>query len=75
MNYLKVEGHSNLYRDPHTKAIISVGDDSKRTNYITQRKVLEQTSDINIEIDTIKKDINSLKNSMDMIIELLQRKE
>lgn len=57
-NYIKVEGHENLYRDPSTGAIVNTGVPAKNT--------LSKT------VNTVVDDINNLKNEISEIKSLLK---
>lgn len=72
LNYLKVEGHESLIRDPQTKAILSV-DDKEYENYVLKKKaavehhlVLKNHGE---EIENIKRDLSEIKNLLIKIIE------
>jgi len=54
MNYLKVEGHDNLYRDPVSGAILST--ETPHRNSLRDR--LDSTVD---DINSLKEDIRELK--------------
>jgi len=56
--YLKVEGHENLYRDPFTGAIIN--------NELPEKNKLSKT------INTVINDINNLKEELSEIKSLLR---
>lgn len=75
-DYLKVEGHSNYYRDPSTKAIIIV-DENKRQNYLNQRKIQETNFNnyetINNEINDMKKDIIDIKEALGTLLNILNK--
>jgi uncharacterized protein YllA (UPF0747 family) len=75
-DYLKVEGHSNYYRDPVTKAIIIV-DENKRQNYLNQRKIQETNFNnyetINNEINDMKKDISDIKEALGTLLNILNK--
>ena len=68
MSYLKVEGHSGLYRDPKTNSIVnknSTGYDE----YMTQKKLRGSEND---KIDNMKDDLDNLKNEINEIKSLLK---
>ncbi len=75
---IKVEGHTNFYRDPNTKAIV-VDDKTKLENYLNQRRTAELASQnfvaINKEVTSLKQDVQELKNSLNTIIDLLKNKD
>jgi archaellum component FlaC len=66
---LKVTDHPNLYRDPHTKAII-VMDSAARTNYNNQKTLAKKTIDNNNEL---REEVNTLKNEISDIKMLLSQ--
>ena len=55
---IPVKGHSNLFRDENTKAIINT-DKTAYENYINSRRV---NSDKQFELDEMKKEIEELKS-------------
>ena len=61
---LKVEGHSNLYRDENTGAILNC-DENGYLNYVRSR---ERRNAQNEEIDKIKSDIEEIKSMLKQII-------
>ena len=61
---LKVEGHSNLYRDENTGAILNC-DENGYLNYVRSR---ERRNAQNAEIDKIKADIEEIKSMLKLII-------
>lgn len=77
---LKVEGFSNLMKDPTTGGVVNV-DQKLYNNYKTQKqlalqktlqhKIAEQNiSSMQDEINTIKSDVQDIRN---MLIELLKK--
>lgn len=77
---LKVEGFSNLRKDPSTGGVINVDkksyDSYKTQKHIAQQKYLQQQiaenniSGMQEEINTIKSDIQDIRS---MLIELLKK--
>ena len=67
-NYIPVEGHSDLVRDPRTDSIINTNSNAYE-QYISQRKKrkLEKEKSLNIE-----KDLANLKSEMNEIKSLLR---
>ena len=61
---LKVKGHSNLYRDENTGAIL-ICDQSGYLNYIKSR---ERMSAQRSEIDNIKAELDEIKSLLKQII-------
>jgi hypothetical protein len=68
MNYLKVEGHSNLSRDPNTNSIINTNM-SEYQEYITRR---DSKSEKNQKIQNLESDVANIKNDIDEIKFLLR---
>ena len=68
MSYLKVEGHSGLFRDPKTNSIVNQNQ-TGYNEYITQKKL--RTND-NDNIDKMKEDLDNLKNEIGEIKSLLK---
>lgn len=66
--YAKVEGHPNLLRDLETNAIINT-DSISAINYDKSVKVRKNQTQ---EIESIKSDLNDLKNSIEEIKNLLR---
>ena len=66
--YLKVEGHPNLIRDTKTNAIINT-DTQSSNNYTLNKKRREVDRE---KIDSLSKDIELLKSSMEEIKQLLK---
>ena len=71
--YLKVEGHSELVRDPNTHAIINK-DRSAYENYMVRKKALEKK---NSEFDTMKEELDNVKSDIgdikDMLSSIVQK--
>ena len=68
MSYLKVEGHSGLFRDPKTNSIVNQNA-TGYNEYITQRKLRNNDNDT---IDHMKDDLDNLKNEINEIKSLLK---
>ena len=66
---LKVTDHPNLYRDPHTKAIL-VMDSTARSNYNNQKTLAIKTQESNNEL---REEVNLLKSELREIKSLLQK--
>ena len=62
---IPVEGHKHLYRDKKSGAIINT-DSHGYSQYKKSRKVKSTQKD---EIDSMKKDIEEIKNLLRMIVE------
>ena len=61
---LKVKGHSNLYRDENTGAILNC-DENSYLNYVRSREKRNVQKE---EIDKIKSDIEEIKSMLKQII-------
>jgi hypothetical protein len=68
MDYLKVEGHSNLIRDNKTKAILNL-DMDEYNNYQRLKKIKEK--EIN-RVKQLESDVSGMKNDLDEIKNLLR---
>ena len=68
MKYIKVEGHSNLMRDPHTNSIVNANM-SEYQEYITRR---ESKSEKNQKIQNLETDVANMKGDLDEIKFLLR---
>lgn len=66
MELIRVEGESNLYRDPNSTAIVNTDRDAYQ-NYLDARNRKLQERD---EIETLKNDVAELK---DLMMQLLQK--
>lgn len=61
-DYIKVEGHENLYRDPSTGAIIN-------TEKPTRNTISSRFSTITSDINNLKEDVSEIKNLLRQLIE------
>ena len=68
MDYLKVEGHSNLIRDPHTNSIINTNM-SEYQEYLSRR---ETKNNENQKIQNLESDVANMKGDLDEIKSLLR---
>ena len=68
MSYLKVEGHSGLYRDSKTNSIVNKNS-TAYIEYMTQKNMRESEND---KIDNMKDDLDNLKNEINEIKSLLK---
>lgn len=57
MNKIKVEGHSNLYRDAQSGAVIN----SNRSEYEKYMKAKQNRNGMRNEINTLKQDLDEIK--------------
>ena len=62
---IRVEGHKNLYRDENSGAIINT-DSHGYSQYKKSKNIKLTQKD---EIDSMKKDIEEIKNLLRMIVE------
>jgi hypothetical protein len=68
MNYLKVEGHSHLYRDPKTNSIIN-RNMSEYQEYVSRKNI---KSEENQKIQNLEEDIANMKDDLNEIKSLLR---
>ena len=66
---LKVQGHTDLYRDEATSAIINTSSDYSK--YIEKRNLREQQAK---ELDGLKSEVSDIKQMMMLILEKLNDK-
>jgi|TARA_B100000085_G_scaffold238206_1_gene227604 hypothetical protein len=64
---IRVEGHSNLYRDEKTGAIVNM-DTVGYQNYLKSSKIAEEKKK---ELDNMKKDIEDIKGALKEILNRL----
>lgn len=67
MSLIPVEGHSNLWRDSDTGAIVN-GDDSGYHSYLREKCAKKNERE---ELDSMKKDIDDIKNMLSKIVDKL----
>jgi|OM-RGC.v1.035471747 hypothetical protein len=67
MSLIPVEGHSNLWRDSDTGAIVN-GDDSGYHSYLREKSAKKNERE---ELDSMKKDIDDIKNMLSKIVDKL----
>ena len=68
MDYLKVKGHSNLYRDPETNSIVNKNS-MQYQEYISRR---DSRSEENQKIDDLESDFARMKEDKNEIKNLLR---
>ena len=68
MSYLKVEGHSGLYRDSQTNSIVN-RNTSDFKQYMSQKKTRDNEHQ---KVDVIEQDLTNLKNDINEIKSLLK---
>lgn len=68
MDYLKVEGHNNLLRDPNTNSIINTNM-SEYQQYIARRAM---KSEENEKVQSLEEDVANIKEDLDEIKSLLR---
>ncbi len=64
---IRVEGHSHLYRDEKTGAIVNV-DNIGYQNYLKSSRIAEEKEK---ELDNMKKDIEDIKGALKEILNRL----
>jgi hypothetical protein len=68
MEYLQVEGHSNLLRDPQTNSIINTNM-SEYEDYLLRRDLKNKENE---KIQNLESDVASIKNDLSEIKNLLR---
>ena len=68
MDYLKVEGHSNLYRDPKTNSIVNKNS-TQYQEYVSRR---DSRSEENQKIQDLESDFARMKENLNEIKSLLR---
>jgi hypothetical protein len=68
MNYLKVEGHGSLLRDPKTNSIVN-SNVKEYNEYIARRKSKDEE---NQKIQSLEEDLSILKDDISEIKSLLR---
>jgi hypothetical protein len=68
MNKIKVEGHSNLYRDLNSGAVINSNVDDYH-KYMESKKKRDQLYNAVEEIDNLKSEISEIKNLLKQLVE------
>lgn len=68
MDYIKVEGDTNLLRDPQTNSIVN-GNMSEYQNYIKRR---ESKSKENQKVQNLEDEVASMREDLDEIKSLLR---
>jgi hypothetical protein len=68
MEYLKVEGHNNLIRDPITNSIINTNM-TEYQQYISRRNMKNEE---NQKLQNLDDDVANIKNDLDEIKSLLR---
>jgi predicted transcriptional regulator len=61
-DYIKVQGHENLYRDPRTGAIVN-------TEKPTRNTIASRFSTITSDINNLKEDVSEIKSLLRQLIE------
>tara|TARA_Y100000004_G_C8877760_1_gene396237 strand:- start:89 stop:301 length:213 start_codon:yes stop_codon:yes gene_type:complete len=65
---IPIEGHRNLYRDPHSKAIINADSDlMKIANH--KRKQSQRINNLESDINSLKQDMVEIKSLLKKIAE------
>lgn len=68
MEYLKVDGHTHLYRDPKTNSIIN-RNMSEYQEYVSRKNI---KSEENQKIQNLEDDLANMKGDLDEIKSLLR---
>ena len=71
-DYLKIEGKPNLVKDPNTNAVINI-DEQEYERFIenSKKQLIERktVTDVKNELDTIKNEINEIKDLLRSFIQ------
>ena len=71
MDYLKVEGHSHLYRDPKTNSIVNKNMAEYR-EYVSRRDMKseekQQIQNLESDVANMKDDISEIKNLLRILV-------
>lgn len=68
MKYLKVEGHSNLVRDPKTNCIIN-NNTTEYNHYLMRKEIKGEEKQ---KVQNIEKEVANIKEDLDEIKSLLR---
>jgi hypothetical protein len=68
MDYLRVEGHNSLLRDPNTNSIINTNM-SEYQQYISRRSVKTEEDQ---KLENLESDVTNIKNDLNEIKSLLR---
>ena len=68
MDYLRVESHNSLLRDPNTNSIINTNM-SEYQQYISRRNVKTEEDQ---KLENLESDVTNIKNDLDEIKSLLR---
>jgi len=69
---IKVEGHSNLVRDPKSGAIININKDelsSARSRKIQQKRKEREDKQLKADVETLQNEISDIKQLLTQIVE------
>jgi hypothetical protein len=71
MSYLKVEGHTHLYRDPKTNSIVN-RNMSEYQEYVSRKNMKSEENqkiqNLESDIVNIKDDLNEIKNLLRSLV-------
>lgn len=65
--YYKVQGNSNLVRDPNTNAILNINS----TDYDNHKRIKENRDKNQKKLQELESDVNQIKSDIDFIKNLL----
>lgn len=69
MDFIKVKGHDNLIRDPHTNSIVNTNM-SDYQEYVSRKKMKSEEQQ---KIQSLEDNVASMKDDLDEIKSLLRR--
>jgi hypothetical protein len=65
---IKVEGHSNLYKDPETNVIVNRGT-TERSRYQVAKQQAQANIDSKYEIDALRSEIDEIKSLLKQVLQ------
>ena len=68
----KIKDHAGLVKDPKNGAIL-LADKTKADEYAARKNMMRTNNDMKTELNTLKADVESVKNGLSEIKELLTK--
>lgn len=73
-DYVSVEGHADLVRDPNSNAILNINkseiQNAREAKRIRQQKLREE-QELKETVDTLKEEMNDIKSLLSQLVEKL----
>lgn len=69
-----VEGHKDLIRDPHSKAVLSV-DKEALMNHRKKKAMMKQVYEDSNRIERVENEVSEIKNMLSQILSVIDQKE